>query len=39
MKAIIIGAGIAAVSAMKAIRQQDPDMEITVYGDEGCFPY
>jgi len=39
MKALIIGAGIAAVSAMKAIRKQDPDMEITVYGDEGYFPY
>ena len=39
MKAIIIGAGIAAVSAMKAIRRQDPDMAITVYGDEGFYPY
>ena len=39
MKIIIIGAGIAAVSAVKAIRQHSKDIEITVYGDEEYFPY
>ena len=39
MKIIIIGAGIAAVSAVKAIRQQNKDIDITIYGEEKHFPY
>lgn len=39
MKIIIIGAGIAAVSAIKAIRQLNQDIDITVYGEEQHFPY
>lgn len=39
MKIIIIGAGIAAVSAVKAIRQQNQDIDITVYGEEQHYPY
>jgi len=39
MKAIIIGGGIAAVSAVKAIRQQDREIEIAVYGEEPFYPY
>ncbi len=39
MKIIIIGAGIAAISAVKAIRQQNQDIDITVYGEEQHYPY
>lgn len=39
MKIIIIGAGIAAVSAIQAIRQQDKNIEISVYGEESKYPY
>ena len=38
-KVIIVGAGVAAVHAVKAIREHDPDMEITVYGEEPFYPY
>lgn len=39
MKIIIIGAGIAAVSAIHVIRQQDMNIDITVYGEERDYPY
>jgi nitrite reductase (NADH) large subunit len=39
MKIIIIGAGIACVSAIKAIRLQNKDIKITVYGEETYYPY
>lgn len=39
MRIIIIGAGIACVSAIKAIRQQDKDIKIIVYGEETYYPY
>ncbi|HHY83431.1 MAG TPA: NAD(P)/FAD-dependent oxidoreductase [Clostridiales bacterium] len=39
MKVIIIGAGIAAVSAVKAIRRLNRYIDITVYGEEPYYPY
>lgn len=39
MKIIIAGAGIACVSAIKAIRHQDKEIPITVYGEESHYPY
>lgn len=39
MKIIIVGAGIACVSAIKAIRQNNKQIEIVVYGEEHYFPY
>lgn len=39
MKIIIAGAGIACVSAIKAIRAQNKEIEITVYGEEPYYPY
>src|SRR5690554_1757967 len=38
-KLVIIGAGVAAVSAIQAIRQHDMDIDITVYGRESYLPY
>lgn len=39
MKIIIAGAGIACVSAVKAIRQRNKQIEIAVYGEESYYPY
>ncbi|WP_379152248.1 NAD(P)/FAD-dependent oxidoreductase [Paenibacillus sp. sgz5001063] len=36
---LIIGSGVAAVHAAKAIRDQDPDTEISILGEEGHLPY
>jgi nitrite reductase (NADH) large subunit len=36
---IIIGDGIAALSAIKAIREVDPDGEIDLFGEERFYPY
>ncbi len=38
-KIIIVGAGIAAISAVKAIREVDQQSEIIVLGEEEVFPY
>lgn len=38
-KTIIIGNGVAGMSAAKAIRERDNDMEIKMYGDEPTLPY
>ncbi len=38
-KIIIIGSGIAAISAIKSIRESDATSEITVYGKEAFLPY
>lgn len=38
-KIIIIGTGIAAISAVKAVRETDTTSEITMYGKEAFFPY
>ncbi|HHU78676.1 MAG: NAD(P)/FAD-dependent oxidoreductase [Caldicoprobacterales bacterium] len=39
MKIVIVGAGIACVSAIKAIRLYDKYSEIAVYGEEPHYPY
>ena len=36
---VIIGAGIAAVSAAKTIRLLNKDIEIYIYGEEKFLPY
>lgn len=36
---VIIGSGVAAVHAAKAIRDQDLDSEITIFGEEDHLPY
>jgi NAD(P)H-nitrite reductase len=36
---IIIGGGIAAVNAIKAIRETNPDVEIDLFGEENFYPY
>lgn len=36
---VIVGSGVAAVHAAKAIRDQDPDTEITILGEEDHLPY
>ncbi|HBE78788.1 MAG TPA: NAD(P)/FAD-dependent oxidoreductase, partial [Firmicutes bacterium] len=36
---IIIGGGIAAVSAIKAIREIDPEVTIDLFGEERFYPY
>lgn len=38
-KIVIVGDGIAAISAIKAIRETDKDSEIKLYGDEKFYPY
>ncbi|HEY8362440.1 MAG TPA: FAD-dependent oxidoreductase [Tissierellaceae bacterium] len=38
-KIIIIGNGIAAISAIKAIREVDKDSEIHLFGEEPFYPY
>jgi nitrite reductase (NADH) large subunit len=38
-KIVIIGSGIAAVSAIKAIREIDKESKINLYGDEKFYPY
>src|SRR5690554_368707 len=38
-KIIIIGNGIAALSAIKAIREIDKDSEIHLFGEEAFYPY
>lgn len=39
MKYVIIGAGIAGITAAKTIRECDPDSDIVVIGKERYFPY
>ncbi|WP_278279599.1 FAD-dependent oxidoreductase [Clostridium sp. DMHC 10] len=36
---IIVGAGVAAVNAIKAIREYDKESEIILIGDEKFYPY
>ncbi|MGN7760021.1 NAD(P)/FAD-dependent oxidoreductase [Paenibacillus sp. 22594] len=36
---LIVGSGVAAVHAAKAIRDQDPDTEISILGEEEHLPY
>jgi nitrite reductase (NADH) large subunit len=36
---IIIGDGIAAINAVKAIREINPDVTIDLFGEEKCYPY
>lgn len=36
---VIVGSGVAAVHAAKAIRDQDPDTEISILGEEEHLPY
>ena len=36
---IIIGGGIAAVNAIKAIRETNPDVKIDLFGEENFYPY
>ncbi|KWX78534.1 NAD(P)H-nitrite reductase [Paenibacillus riograndensis] len=36
---VIVGSGVAAVHAAKAIRDQDPDTEISIFGEEAHLPY
>lgn len=38
-KIVIIGSGIAAISAAKAIREMRPDSEIIIFGEEKFYPY
>ena len=38
-KIIVIGNGIAAVTAAKAIREYDKTSEITMFGEESYYPY
>lgn len=38
-KVIIIGAGVAAVNAIKAIRELDSEAEINVFQNEKIYPY
>lgn len=38
-KMIIVGAGVAAVQAIKTIRDHNPSIGITVYGQESYYPY
>ena len=38
-KIIIIGDGIAAITAIKSIREVDLDSEIYLIGDEKFYPY
>lgn len=39
MKYIIIGAGVAGVSAAKEIRKSDPSAEVVLFGEERFLPY
>lgn len=36
---VIVGSGVAAVHAAKAIRDQDTESEITIFGEEDHLPY
>ncbi|WP_150266135.1 NAD(P)/FAD-dependent oxidoreductase [Paenibacillus tepidiphilus] len=36
---VIVGSGVAAVHAAKAIRDRDAESEITIYGEENHLPY
>lgn len=36
---VIVGGGVAAVHAAKAIRDQDTESEITIFGEENHLPY
>lgn len=36
---VIVGSGVAAVHAAKAIRDQDAESEITIFGEEDHLPY
>lgn len=36
---VIVGSGVAAVHAAKAIRDQDAESEITIFGEENHLPY
>lgn len=38
-KVVIIGSGIAAISAAKAIREAGADSEIIIFGEEKFYPY
>ncbi|MDW8802983.1 FAD-dependent oxidoreductase [Clostridium sp. A1-XYC3] len=38
-KVVIIGTGIAAISAIKAIRAVDKEIKVELYGDELFYPY
>lgn len=38
-KFVVIGNGIAGMSAVKAIREVDLDTEICLIGEEDCYPY
>ena len=38
-KIVIVGNGIAAITAIKSIREIDKDTEIHLFGDEKFFPY
>lgn len=38
-KIVIIGSGIAAISAAKAIREIDKQSEIVIFGEEKFYPY
>src|SRR5690554_2445946 len=38
-KIVIVGNGIAALSAIKAIREVDEDSEIHLFGEEAFYPY
>ncbi len=38
-KIVVVGSGIAGLSALKAIREVDRDSEITFLGEEKFFPY
>jgi Uncharacterized NAD(FAD)-dependent dehydrogenases len=39
MKHVIIGAGVAGITAAKTIKEQDRDAEVVVIGDELFLPY
>lgn len=39
MKSVIIGAGIAGITAAKTIKESDKDAEVVVIGDEMFLPY
>ena len=39
MKYVIVGNGIAGISAAETVRQLDPEGHITIVGDETCLPY
>ncbi|WML36938.1 hypothetical protein [Clostridium sp. OS1-26] len=38
-KIVIVGDGITAISAIKAVRENDRESEIKLYGEEKFYPY